>query len=504
MTLSSDTPGASIYYTTDGSNPVPGAGSTKLYTSAIAVGSTQTIKAVATLAGLTTSPVASATYTIVVGGTGINFVDGFSSSQSVMTFNGTTILNDTRLQLTNGGLNQAGSAWFNTPVNITNFTNDFAFQLENADADGITFTIQNNGLNSLGGAGGGLGYTGMPKSVAIKFDLYNNNGEGDDSTGIYQNGAAPNTPFVDLTGSGIDLHNGDTFSVHMTYDGATLAMTITDGVTGAAFSNSWAINIPQVLGSNTAYVGFTGGTGGTTASQKIETWTYLSGAGTQQATATPTFSPASGTYLGTQTVTISDATSGAAIFYTTNGSTPVTTAGGSTLAYNGPLTITGTQTIKAVAKSSTLAASSVATGDVYHQPAGRGAGIFAGWRHLCDRAVGDHHFFDGRGGNLLHRGRFHANDVFHVVRGTDFRGVCKDDQGYRGSQRILQQRCFHRGLHHQRGRRIRREPGRRIYRRLHGPQWQRRFEWNEAAAHRWKWRRSRCGVVQLTSEHPEV
>jgi hypothetical protein len=361
VTLSSDTPGASIYYTTDGSTPVPGTGSTKPYTSAISVASTQTIKAVATLAGLTTSPVSSATYTIVVGGTGINFVDGFSSSQSVMTFNGTTVLNDTRLQLTNGGLNQAGSAWFNTPVNITNFTNDFAFQLENADADGITFTIQNNGLNSLGGAGGSLGYAGLPKSVAIKFDLYNNNGEGDDSTGIYQNGAAPNTPFVDLTNSAIDLHNGDTFSVHMTYNGTTLAMNITDGVTGAVFSNSWAINLPQIIGSNTAYVGFTGGTGGTTASQKIETWTYLSNAGAPQATATPTFSPAAGTYLGTQTVTISDATAGAAIFYTTNGSTPATTAGGSTLSYNGPLTVTGTETVKAIAKSSTLAASPVAS-----------------------------------------------------------------------------------------------------------------------------------------------
>jgi Bacterial lectin/Chitobiase/beta-hexosaminidase C-terminal domain len=362
VTLSSDTPLAGIYYTTDGTNPVPGAGSTKLYSSAIAVASSQTIKAVATLTGLTISPVASATYTIVAGGTGINFVNGFSSSQSLMTFNGTTVLNDTRLQLTNGGLNQAGSAWFNTPVNITNFTSDFAFQLENADADGITFTIQNSGLNSLGSAGGGLGYTGLPKSVAIKFDLYNNNGEGDDSTGLFQNGAAPNIPSVDLTGSGIDLHNGDTFSVHVTYDGATLAMTITDGVTGAAFSKSWTINIPQILGSNTAFVGFTGGTGGTTASQKIETWTYLSNAGTQQATATPTFSPVSGTYLGTQTVTINDATSGTVIFYTTNGSTPATTAGGSTLAYSGPLTITATQAIKAIAKSSTLAASAVATG----------------------------------------------------------------------------------------------------------------------------------------------
>ncbi len=361
VTITSGTSGAKIYYTTDGSTPSPGAGSTQLYGSAITVSSTVTIKAMASLAGLTLSPVTSATYTMVAGGAGISFVNGFSSAPSSMTFNGSTVLNDSRLQLTNGGLNQAGSAWFNSPVDITKFTNDFAFQLENADADGITFTIQNSGTTALGASGGALGYAGIVKSVAIKFDLYNNNGEGDDSIGIYQNGASPFVPSIDLSGSGIDLHNGDTFSVHMSYNGTTLAMSIIDGVTGAVYNNSWAVNIPQVIGSNTAYVGFTGGTGGMTASQKITTWSFLSSGGSQQATASPTFSPAAGTYLGTQTVTISDATSGAAIFYTMDGSTPTASAGGSTQAYSGPLSVTSTQTIKAIAGSSSLAASTVSS-----------------------------------------------------------------------------------------------------------------------------------------------
>lgn len=362
VTITSGTPLAKIYYTTDGSTPSPGAGSTQLYGSAITVSSTVTIKAVASLAGLTLSPVTSATYTIVAGGAGISFVNGFSAAPGSMTFNGSTVLNDSRLQLTNGGLSQAGSAWFNTPVDITKFTNDFAFQLENADADGITFTIQNSGVTALGAAGGNLGFAGIAKSVAVKFDLYNNNGEGDDSTGIYQNGVSPTTPAIDLSSSGIDLHNGDTFSVHMTYDGATLAMSITDGVTGAVYNHSWSINLPQVVGSNTAYVGFTGGTGGTTASQKIETWSFLSTGGSPQAAAaTPTFSPVAGTYLGTQTVTINDATSGATIYYTMDGSTPTASAGGSTQAYSAPLSVTSTQTIKAIAKSSTLAASAVSS-----------------------------------------------------------------------------------------------------------------------------------------------
>jgi len=60
--------------------------------------------------------------------------------------------------------------------------------------------------------------------------------------------------------------------------------------------------------------------------------------------ATPTFSPGAGTYTSTQTVTISDTTSGASIYYTTNGSTPTTA---STL-YSSPVSVSVSQTLKAL------------------------------------------------------------------------------------------------------------------------------------------------------------
>src|SRR5438034_779276 len=162
----------------------------------------------------------------------------------------------------------------------------------------MTFTIQNAGLNAVGPPGGSLGYgwngSGVTRSVAVKFDLSDNAGEGPNSTGIYTNAASPTVPAIDLTPSGIDLHSGDTMGVHMTYQGTTLTMTITDNVVNKTFTTSWTIDIPGTVGGNMAYLGFTGGTGGQTASQKIESWTFVSGG--NPSAAAPTFSPGAGTY----------------------------------------------------------------------------------------------------------------------------------------------------------------------------------------------------------------
>jgi hypothetical protein len=62
------------------------------------------------------------------------------------------------------------------------------------------------------------------------------------------------------------------------------------------------------------------------------------------ATVTPTFSPAAGTYTTEQTVTISTSSTGAPIYYTTNGTTPTTS---STL-YTAPITVSTTETVKAI------------------------------------------------------------------------------------------------------------------------------------------------------------
>jgi protocatechuate 3,4-dioxygenase beta subunit len=206
----------------------------------------------------------------------INFGSGFAGA-SGLTFNGSATINGSNLQLTDGGFSEAASAWSNQQVYVGNFSTSFNFQITpgtNPTADGFTFTIQGNNTGALGGNGGSLGYAGIGNSVAIKFDLYNNQGEGTDSTGIYTDGAYPGVPAIDLSGTGIDLHSGDVFNVAMNYDGTNLNVTITDTSTLASASQSYAINIPSVIGSTGAYVGFTGGTGGLTAVQNIQNWTF--------------------------------------------------------------------------------------------------------------------------------------------------------------------------------------------------------------------------------------
>ena len=95
------------------------------------------------------------------------------------------------------------------------------------------------------------------------------------------------------------------------------------------------------------------------------------------ATASPFFSPAQGVYIQPQSVTVSDATPGAAIYYTTDGSTPTTAS----TPYTGPIAVNSTTTIQAVAAANGFPLSPVnsATYAMYTAPVtlNPGPGVFA-------------------------------------------------------------------------------------------------------------------------------
>src|SRR5712691_11729720 len=145
-----------------------------------------------------------------------------------------------------------------------------------------------------------------------------------------------------------------TGSVTVTISDATIGATIhytTDGSTPTTSSPvySGALTFTQTTTLN-AMAAASGMTDSAVASA---TYTIQQ----QQQVATPTFSPGGGTYTGSVTVTISDATSGATIHYTTDGSTPTT----SSAVYSGALTFTQTTTLKAMAAASGMTNSGVAS-----------------------------------------------------------------------------------------------------------------------------------------------
>ena len=207
------------------------------------------------------------------------YIGGFSGATQ-FAYNGSAYLTGNVIRLTDGRPGQAASAFFLHAVPIAQFHAAFMFRIGAGPnvADGMTFTLQGTSPHALGASGGGLGVgvdanggsaaTGIPRSVAIKFDAYDNAGEGPNSTGLFINGVAPTVPATALPAS-IDLHAGHPFSVVVIYDGVTLTVTIKDTVTAALATQNYTVNIPAIVGAGSAFIGFTGGTGGLTAVQDV-------------------------------------------------------------------------------------------------------------------------------------------------------------------------------------------------------------------------------------------
>ena len=209
----------------------------------------------------------------------IGFGDGtgYSLNRGVFDSTGPSIANNV-LTLTDGGGGEQRTAFNKTRQDITGFQVHFVYQgTANAGSglgDGVTFAIQNDGrgASAVGNGGGGLGYEGITPSVAIELNLFALPKVGtflgiNGTTGSSQGGYAPTAPVV-LTG-------GDPIAVDLSYNGTTLTESLTDTTTGASFRTGYAVNIARIVGSSTAYVGFTGGSGLFTATQTISNFSMV-------------------------------------------------------------------------------------------------------------------------------------------------------------------------------------------------------------------------------------
>lgn len=127
-------------------------------------------------------------------------------------------------------------------------------------------------------------------------------------------------------------------------------------MTATIARNSWTTTTLTLDQATDGYVRIS--FSGTTAVKFIDNIVINYGTSTPTETvATPTFDPSEGTYTSAQNVAISCETSGATIYYTTNGSTPTTTSS----VYTTPIAVGSTTTIKAIAVKSGMNNSAVAS-----------------------------------------------------------------------------------------------------------------------------------------------
>ncbi|HEV3263605.1 MAG TPA: PEP-CTERM sorting domain-containing protein [Gemmataceae bacterium] len=197
---------------------------------------------------------------------------------------GPSINNGTLTLTTNSQANQSASAFYNIRQSTGSFTAVFTYQGVGT-ADGVTFVMQNDphGLNALGSLGSGLGYAatgGNPQiivnSVGLQIDLYTFTG----GPGTYLGTQGASGIFNYLSTLPVNFSTGDPIQFTVTYDAnaQTLREVLVDTLSPATtYSHTFTgINIASQVGSNSAYVGFTGGTGGLSSTQTISGFLFQS------------------------------------------------------------------------------------------------------------------------------------------------------------------------------------------------------------------------------------
>ncbi|MBL8702978.1 MAG: PEP-CTERM sorting domain-containing protein [Alphaproteobacteria bacterium] len=218
------------------------------------------------------------------GATTITFAD-FSSTGGLQLNGAAAVATDASsrqvLRLTNN-LSQAGSAFSTTAISLAadaSFSAKFAFNINNpinGGADGIVFVVQTV-ANNVGGFGGGIGYTGIAKSVGIEIDNWPNGsgfGDPDDNHVAVNTGGLLNAigDAVSVPKATIDFDSsGDVFA-WVDYNGATdlleMRLATSDSRPATALI-ARTVDLAAVLETTDAFVGFTSGTGSAGANHDI-------------------------------------------------------------------------------------------------------------------------------------------------------------------------------------------------------------------------------------------
>ncbi|MFN9269756.1 MAG: hypothetical protein ACK5V1_14160, partial [Planctomycetaceae bacterium] len=186
----------------------------------------------------------------------------------------TATVDNNVLQLTDSGIDSnANAIWFDTAQALVyGFVVNFTYTATEDGADGIAFVVQNavEGTAALGSAAEGLGYAGIGNSLAVGID-------------IFQGGLA-----LGLDGTlgpvesvGLNPGSGDPLEVTIVYNAASETVTVQlydskSNVSG--FKTYTQVDLAQLLGSESGWIGFTGATGEISATQTISSFRLSLGA----------------------------------------------------------------------------------------------------------------------------------------------------------------------------------------------------------------------------------
>jgi len=228
-----------------------------------------------------------------------------------------------------GGSNTAGASSVDSSPGVFNATN-----VPGSRASGVSWTGASGDFWIFGGADGYYlndlwedlpASPTFPPSFALAAGTVNlsiGDTGGDGTTTIASAVAGGfNAPIL-LSASGQPTGVSVSFSPDSIDGAGTSTATIT--VEGGAALGTYSITVTGISGNISA----------TTTIRLV-----LAGA------AAPTFSPSPGNYTSAQSVTISDATPGATIYYTTDETIPTSSSN----VYNGPITVSSTETLAAIA-----------------------------------------------------------------------------------------------------------------------------------------------------------
>jgi len=175
--------------------------------------------------------------------------------------NGSSTLSATELALTAATSHQAGSAFWPQAIDPRNMTVEYDATIGGGTgADGLAFVLADPTrgalATSLGAEGGGLGFGGIP-GIAVALDEYKGTGAPSNNfAGISDGPTSTSIPGV--------LHWLSTANLALPLQNATnkIKITTTNGTTLAVSYNGTQVLSQAVSLPSSAYLGFSGGTGG--------------------------------------------------------------------------------------------------------------------------------------------------------------------------------------------------------------------------------------------------